>query len=418
MEPTGATLRACAVEVARWVVGQGQHGDTGMAWRARPDDDAVDPRLYGGTAGVVAFLLEAADHTGDPAPAEAAVAACDFLAGAAAEVPSWGLYDGVAGIAFVLAEAATRTGEDRFRAAADESVAALRRRLGRPDGWSDVHDVVGGTAGTGLFLLWAAQALDAPWALDLAVDAGRRLVAGALPEGEGLKWAKSGASARLMPNFSHGTAGVAYFLACLAAVEPRFLDPALAGARYLTGVADTAGDGCRIFHHEPGGEDLFYLGWCHGPAGTGRLFHRLWQVTGDDAWFGWLGRTGRSLLDAGAPGRRTDGFWGNRGQCCGDAGVAEYTLALHRLTGDRAYLDLGRAITVDLLERAVHDECGTRWVDAEHRLQPELVQARPGYMQGASGIGAWLLHYAAFLDGGPPPLAFPDALPLATEARR
>ena len=43
-----------------------------------------------------------------------------------------------------------------------------------------------------------------------------------------------------------------------------------------------------VFHHEPDGEDLFYLGWCHGPVGTARLFYRLHQATGDRQWRDWF----------------------------------------------------------------------------------------------------------------------------------
>ena len=42
-----------------------------------------------------------------------------------------------------------------------------------------------------------------------------RLIALGKQEAGGLKWAMSPRFPRLMPNFSHGTAGIAYFLATL-----------------------------------------------------------------------------------------------------------------------------------------------------------------------------------------------------------
>ena len=45
---------------------------------------------------------------------------------------------------------------------------------------------------------------------------------------------------------------------------------ALAGAHYLEAVANTEDGGFKVFHHEPGGETLYYMSWCHGPAGTSR----------------------------------------------------------------------------------------------------------------------------------------------------
>ena len=38
---------------------------------------------------------------------------------------------------------------------------------------------------------------------------------------------------------------------------------------------------------------------------------------------------------------------------------------------------------------------GLRWVQAEHRVRPELLVAQTGYMQGAAGIGMWLLRLDA-----------------------
>jgi hypothetical protein len=42
---------------------------------------------------------------------------------------------------------------------------------------------------------------------------------------------------------------------------------------------------------------------------------------------------------------------------------------------------------------------GPAGVRAENRSQPELLQAQTGYMQGAAGIGLWLLRLHAFEKG-------------------
>ena len=36
------------------------------------------------------------------------------------------------------------------------------------------------------------------------------------------------------------------------------------------------------------------------------------------------------------------------------------------------------------------------WLQAEHRERPDFVEAQTGYMQGAAGIGSFLLHLATF----------------------
>jgi lantibiotic modifying enzyme len=79
---------------------------------------------------------------------------------------------------------------------------------------------------------------------------------------------------RRFPNFAHGTAGIAFFLARLEQVtgEPRFLEGSLAGTQWVMTTVRAEDDTCAAFHHDPGGTDLFTLGWCHGPPGLGWLF--------------------------------------------------------------------------------------------------------------------------------------------------
>ncbi|MCZ6836972.1 MAG: lantibiotic modifying-like protein, partial [Planctomycetota bacterium] len=52
---------------------------------------------------------------------------------------------------------------------------------------------------------------------------------------------------------------------------------------------------------------------------------------------------------------------------------------------------------------------GLKWIQAEHRSRPELLQAQTGYMQGASGIGLWMLRLDAFETGREFNLRFPDS---------
>jgi lantibiotic modifying enzyme len=238
-------------------------------------------------------------------------------------------------------------------------------------------------------------------------------MARAIPDTGGRKWPMDRATAQRLPNFSHGTAGVAYFLATLyqATQERAFLDVALAGAAYLQAVANTEGDVCLIFHHEPDeeGRRLYYLGWCHGPAGTARLWYRLWQATGDRGWLAWTDKSARAILASGIPDQQTPGFWNNVGQCCGSAGVAELFLARHRDTGEAAALAFARRVSDQMLARATRDGAGARWIHAEHRVRPAEVAAQTGWMQGAAGIGAWFLHLDAFERGAGPPIRFPDS---------
>ena len=65
-----------------------------------------------------------------------------------------------------------------------------------------------------------------------------------------------------------------------------------------------------------------------------------------------------------------------------------------------------RAIVVP--SRATRDDRGLRWIQAEHRVRPELLVAQTGYMQGAAGVGMWLLRLDATQRGRTTFVRFPD----------
>jgi hypothetical protein len=50
-----------------------------------------------------------------------------------------------------------------------------------------------------------------------------------------------------------------------------------------------------------------------------------------------------------------------------------------------------------------------RWIQAEHRINPDLLVAQTGYMQGAAGVGMLLLHLDQFGRGKKAQIFFPDS---------
>lgn len=400
----GDWLEACAIQ---------RQGHT--VWPADPKQrNRTSTNLYHGTAGVVLFFLEAYATTGEQRYLGQARAGADSLLTTLSPRSgreAVGLYTGVAGTGFTLHEVFKATGNRDYLVGARRCVEVLQRQaqtVGAGIQWNDTTDIIRGSAGIGLFLLYASTEMKDTSALPLADGAGRRLLELGRTAGTGRKWAMRPRYARLMPNFSHGTAGVCYFLANLyqATGKREFLDGALDGARYLQSISD---EGCLVFHDEPGGEQLFYLGWCHGPAGTARLFYRLHQITGERAWFDWVERAADTVMASGIPERRTPGFWNNVGMCCGSAGVADFFLDLHRVTGKPDYLAFSKRVTGDLLARGTWSDEGICWIQAEHRVRPELLQAQTGWAQGAAGIGLWLLKLDAFERGAHHRIQLPDS---------
>jgi lantibiotic modifying enzyme len=418
-----------------WVRGVGRKTPQGLTWPMAPSESEADVHhLYSGTPGVILFLLELHHATGGEGYLRDAEAGARHLLGMAFEgpgtpqLPDWGLYTGMAGVAYTLSEvhaagadaelgSGTRELLRRIMEAARPLDGGVAWFAGAPEEAS--YDVISGSAGIGLTLLsfhdrWVARGEREPAAsaLELARAAGRLLATRGRPEHGGLKWPMSEAYPRLMPNFSHGTAGVAYFLARLHEVtgEAEFLAPAVAGGRYLerASACDAQG-GCLLFHDEPGGEDLFYLGWCHGPVGTARLFHQLAKVTGEDAWLTWVRAGAQGIRAKGIPETRTEGYWNNVSQCCGDAGVGDFFLSLHASGGAGEDLDFARRLGEYLRGEATEEAGEARWIQAENRTQPENVVAQTGWMQGAAGVGAFFLHLDGAERGRRARVVFPDS---------
>jgi lantibiotic modifying enzyme len=412
-----------ALAAERWIRRARIETPDGVTWPADPLKPAsIEYDLYNGMPGVVLFYLELYAATGDKAWLSEARAGSDELATHIAEMErteNAGLYTGLAGAAFVLEETFRATGDGRYRDAAMRAIDGIHDRalrVGRGSGatWSGesaTNDIISGNAGIGLFLLWADQRLPDPRNRETAIAAGRHLLDSAIPERGGLKWNVSPNVKNLYPNFSHGAAGASYFLASLyqASGDRAFLNAALAGATYLETVANTDDDGLKVFHHEPGGESLYYLSWCHGPAGLSRLFYRLGEITSDERWHDRVRRAATATMAAGVPEQRTPGFWNNISQCCGNSGVGEYFLILNRVMPNPRYAAMVRRVADDNLRRATADGDGMKWVQAENRVSPDVVVAQTGFMQGAAGVGAFFLHaHAASSGARAPAIVWPD----------
>src|SRR6185295_19771493 len=356
---------AAALQAARWIHTARVETPDGVLWLTGPErPEGLDstPNLYTGSAGVVLFLLELARVTADKTHREEAAAGADSLIAALPEKvrldrAESGLYTGVAGIGFTLFRVYQETGNDTYRKGAlrcRDLIHAAAQPAGAGVQWDETTDIISGAAGTGLYLLQLARSTDDPASRELAARAGLRLIELGIPEAGGRKWRVDPSFERLMPNFSHGTAGVAYFLATLHRETGRkeFLDAAVDGARYLQSVANREGESCLIYHDEPDNKNLYYLGWCHGPVGTARLFIQLHRIGGKAGWLDWAVRGAKGILASGIPEHQTPGFWNNAGQCCGSAGVASFFLDLARLTDDESYLVFARRVAGNLLARA------------------------------------------------------------------
>ncbi len=255
----------------------------------------------------------------------------------AATVPSRAdasLYSGLSGDVTAL----------KLLAPGDEQVAlAQLAALMTPAGWNTplelgigpdrpANDLVLGTAGVVLAAIWAGG----EDARRIATTGGEALLRAADRTAGGLDWAmQPGTLGRRMPNYSHGTAGVAAALAIAGAELGRddFIAAAAQGARHLLAVGSLEDDGFMVRRTLPDSrpdlEEVTYT-WCHGPAGTSYLFPALAHA-GVDSLAGFevtqlRHRCLHSIMGSGVPQRLRPGFWDNDGRCCGTAGVGDVLL--------------------------------------------------------------------------------------------
>ena len=386
----------------------------GLAWpRLAGDKATLDRDLYAGSAGVVFFMANLARTDLHPKAAEIARRGAADLAAHFTDCEGAGLYEGLAGRVFAVSKTAEALGDRALAAKAADGLRLLVARAVRTGdrlAWNESNDIISGTAGIGLVLLELARDDVRELAHQAADGAGRELVARGERSKDGLFWKMTDRTPRLMPNFSHGTAGVAYFLARLG--EETKLEAAKTaaarGAIHLLGIADTASGGIRIAHHTPGGEALYYVGWCHGPAGTARLFDLMHRTTGDRNWLVAVKRAAAFIASSGFLEGRAEGLWKNPGYCCGLAGVAQFLADWGRIAGGADATDLSTATLRALLDGAERTAASWNWKTAEHRTRPDEITVQCGFMQGAAGIGAVLLDAYARKNRLPRCMRLPD----------
>ncbi len=420
-----------ALEAVRFIRAQKVEGRA--KWRRTDEADGIaDYSLYHGACGVILLLLELHAAGQDPGALEEAIAAGEEVVEYLAKKDrlSVSMSTGWPGYAFAMSELARVSGREDFRACAVRCLEKLHAQStprGAGIGWietapfaditgfsdeREIYDQSVGAAGAGLLMIYAHRQGLHSEALNWAKAVAERLLEVAEADPDGLRW-------RLMndmpfpftaPNFAHGGAGVGYFLIQLfrETGDARYLDAAREAARYTMSRSKPMGQGKLVVHTEEARRPIFYLGACHGPAGTGRLLLELHELTGEAHWLAEAKALMEGLTATGAPRTRSAGYWNNFGQCCGDAGVGEFALLMAARTGDESYRELAQACADVIEEASDLKPDGRRWVQAEHRERPDFLQAQTGYMQGAAGIASFLLHLATTEAGAPVKIALPD----------
>lgn len=435
--PNGDFLHS-AVGAARWIESAQREDERGTYWLPEPDHPekrstvSAPNTIYSGSAGTVLFFIQLGRATGDRRYLEVAARGADYLAASWRDLidePGQGLlsgsglnlslYGGLAGLAFVLNEVGKETGDTKYRDAArvaTDYIVQAAKPAGAGVAWSGAP----GIAADGsviLYLLYAAEEFHDHTYVVTAAGAGNHVLEGAVRESRGgLSWRGFPAFPGLpkdayFPNFEGGTAGVAYVLARLyrATGDIKYLDAAKQGALHLQSIATVHGNAALIPYRLPDLTDVYYLGFCHGPAGTARTFYELHAVTHDPAYLEWTDRLAQGIVQSGVPEELTAGYWNVVCQCCGSAAVTDLFVSLWASTGRKDHLAFAQRVARQLVSRGTDlDGKGLRWYQAWTRVKPWEVSAETGYSIGAAGVGTALLHVYLAEQGKYSAILLPD----------
>ncbi|HEX6204028.1 MAG TPA: type 2 lanthipeptide synthetase LanM family protein, partial [Thermoanaerobaculia bacterium] len=347
---------------------------------------ALGEDLYGGTPGIVLALAYLGAATGEARFTPLAERAFATLEGrlrhTAGGLRFLGAFQGWGGLLYLRAHLAALWRRPELLAAEEpyERIAALLAE-------DEAVDLVAGTAGALACLLAVAEAGGPPAALDLARTCGEALLARAVPAAGGVGWRTQLTWDLPATGFSHGTSGIAWALARLAAAtgDERFRDAAAAGFRYersrwlpeAGNWLDAEDPEQTGQHRREGGEKATSMAWCYGAPGIGLA--RLGSLAVVDE------PLVREDLARALAATRRRGFGFNHCLCHGDLGNLDLLQQAAAALGDT---ELAREVerrTASVLESIERQGvlCGT-----------PLAAESPGLMNGLAGIALGLARLA------------------------
>lgn len=416
-------------ETETWLAANSLTHGTHRVWPDAIDEpDQVSTSFSDGMAGKLTFYLELYQATQEMRYLETAKEIGAYLRdnlplkqdSLKGKFWAFSPYGSVCGPGFALAELYKVTGQEEYKEAALSVVEVLNHFADNPKdtiSWDLGNDVLGGLSGTGLFLLYAHEALSAPDALDMATRAGNTLLARAKKEpGGGISWKRGQNSKYILPNFSHGPAGIGYFMARLYEVtkDEKYLEAALAAVRYLDSIAKSV-DGVYLVPYgfpDLGWRRAYDIGWAHGPAGVARLFIKLHQLTKEPKWLEKAEACYYGILSS-MPFETPPSEFGLEpfgiDQRFGLAGVAVFAQDMYRYTDDPKYLNFATQLTTDVLSksRSLNDRS---WPIERFGFMANAGQETTftGFFYGSTGFGSLLLEQYNVMSGKQKGIRFVD----------
>jgi lantibiotic modifying enzyme len=418
-----------AEDVGRWLASHATTTPAGTTW----PDNVLDPTAVGydlasGIAGKVLYFTALYRATGNGDYLQLAQGGADYLIGVVQNPALFdenprraSLYTGISGIGVALLHVQEHLSDPRYAQAVVQITERLRE-WGVVEGeglrWSDeFNDLIYGDAGTALFLAYVAEQTGDENARDMAQQGARFLLGQAQQTQQGSFWYFRRSKPFNLPNFSHGTAGVAYVLATISTLTDDELlrEGAQAGSDYVRSIAVIEDGKIRIPYGwgSESWDGLYEFGWAHGLAGTASFFRQL-QVSNIDANTAakYEKLSLHTLLNINLPGTPSAPFaepstsddmrFGRAGvlsllsQCCASE------------LGEEGIVKVRAAIWSHIEEAAIREDRMAHWeVDAPAFMGGGRA-AYTGVFHGAAGIGLAVLHLHARLEEKQAYLDLPD----------
>ncbi|HYF29732.1 MAG TPA: lanthionine synthetase LanC family protein [Chitinophagaceae bacterium] len=325
-----------------------------------------------------------------------------------------GLYYGSAGIMVALYESYEVTGNPAYLTNAARYLRLLETSAEKTEHglmWGKYNDVLNGSAGTGLGLLYAAEKMKRPVTLSLAQQAGTQLLAKIVPDSPvngTLYWYLHTERKINLPNFSHGTAGIGYFLARLyeKTGHKPFLDAAIRAASYLDLHASRTNGLLLLPYGIPneGYTSKHDLGWAHGNAGSARLFVQLSRITRNSNWRNLTQECINTILKSGVPGKLDSVFGKDSLQIDNRfdlAGIANFLVDIYPHFKDKRIIEKAEEIAHYITGRAIITNNEMYWPVKQYAFMetPGKEAVFTGYFYGNAGMGLLYLKLHAHKTG-------------------
>ncbi len=408
-EATAEECLAAAVAIGEDLASKAIRGDKDAIWIGMNLEDMkqwrwslspVGTDLYEGTGGLALFFAYLAERTGRSDFKELARAALEPVRESWREpersgTTGVGVFVGRGAAVYVLSHLAALWNEPQLVEEVLEGLPALEPLID-----TDTRlDLLSGSAGLAVALLGLHRRTGDARLLEAAKRCGARLMATAVPMGEGAVGWKGEVGTVPLAGLSHGVAGISWALLELADAtgDARYAELARRGLAYER----------KLFVPERGNwkdlrapgssvestEGHFMAMWCHGASGI--ALARLRSLRYMD------GPESRAELATALDTTWRAGFGGNHSLCHGDVGNLEVLHVAGRVLGEPQW-------TRAALKRATY-ALRQAWAEGWRCGLPKGGES-PGMLMGLAGIGHGLLrlsspdHVPSIIGLEPPPV--------------